>query len=137
MFLRPREKKYKKETKGKFSGFCNSNINFGTFGIRVLNFGRVTARQIETVRRVISRRIKSVGKYWVCIFPSKPITKKPAEVRMGKGKGPVSYWVSVVKPGKILYEMDGINEVLAKKICKIVSYKLSLQVELCYKLSEL
>lgn len=137
MFLRPKEKKYKKETKGKFSGVCNNKINFGVWGIVVLEKGRITARQIETVRRIISRRIKNIGKYWICIFPSKPITKKPAEVRMGKGKGSVSYWVSLVKPGKVLYEMEGIDFKLAKKICKLISYKIPLNIKLCYKLFDL
>lgn len=137
MFLRPREKKFKKETKGKVSGICCEPIAFGVYGIKSLEYGRITARQIETARRVISKRVKSTGKFWVCIYPSKPITRKPNEVRMGKGKGAVSFWVSVVKPGKILYEIEGIDDTMANKIFESMSYKLPIKISLCYKFSDI
>lgn len=130
MFLRPREKKYKKETKGKNSGINCQPISFGKYAIKSLEYGHITARQIETARRVISKRVKNTGKFWICIYPAKPITKKPNEIRMGKGKGSVSFWVAVVKPGKILYEIEGINESIAKKIFLSMSHKLPIKIGL-------
>lgn len=137
MFLRPREKKYKKETKGKISGICRESITFGVFGIKSLEYGKITARQIETARRVISKRVKNTGKFWICIFPSKPVTRKPNEIRMGKGKGSVSFWVAPVKPGKILFEMEGVNKTIATKILESISNKLPIKVSLSYKFSDL
>ena len=137
MFLRPREKKYKKETKGKISGICYESITFGAFGIKALEYGKITARQIETARRVISKRVKNTGKFWIRIYPSKPVTRKPNEVRMGKGKGSVSFWVAVVKPGKILFEIEGINKTVANKVFESVSNKLPIKVGLSYKFSDL
>jgi large subunit ribosomal protein L16 len=137
MFLRPREKKFKKEIKGKISGISNELLSFGVFGIRSLEYGRITARQIETARRIISKRVKNSGKFWVCVFPAKPITRKPNEVRMGKGKGSVSFWVSVLKPGKMLYEFEGVNLTTANKIYKSMSHKLPIKIELIYKFSDI
>jgi large subunit ribosomal protein L16 len=137
MFLQPRQKKYKKEIKGKNSGICRGSITFGTFGIKALDYGKITARQIETARRAISRRVKKTGKFWVCIFPAKPVTQKPSEVRMGKGKGSVSFWVAVIKPGKILFEMEGISKTVANKVFKTVANKLPIKVSLSYKFFEL
>jgi len=137
MFLRPREKKYKKEIKGKISGICRESITFGVFGIKALEHGKITARQIETARRVISKRVKNTGKFWICIYPAKPITRKPNEVRMGKGKGSVSFWVAVVKPGKILFEIEGITKTIANKVFESVSNKLPIKISLSYKFSDL
>ena len=137
MFLRPREKKFKKEIKGKISGIMYEQLSFGIFGIYSLEYGRITARQIEAVRRIISKKIKfNNGKLWISAFPSKPVSKKPNEVRMGKGKGPVSFWVATLKPGKLLYEFDGVNLITAKKIYKAISYKLPIKVGLNNKFFE-
>jgi large subunit ribosomal protein L16 len=130
MFLQPRELKYKKEKKGKISGISFESLNFGTFGIKALECGRINARQIEMARRVISKRVKNSGKLWIRIFPHKPVTAKPNEVRMGKGKGSVSYWVAAIRPGKILYEIEGISETLAFKIFRTLSLKLPLKLKL-------
>ncbi len=137
MFLRPREKKYKKEIKGKNLGISRESITFGVFGIKSLEYGRITARQIETARRAISKRVKNTGKFWICIYPSKPVTRKPNEVRMGKGKGSVSFWVAVVKPGKILFEIEGVTKTIANKVFSAVSNKLPIKVNLSYKFSDL
>ncbi len=137
MFLRPREKKYKKEIRGKNLGISNESISFGSFAIKSLDYGRITARQIETARRIISKKVKSTGKFWICIYPSKPVTKKPNEVRMGKGKGSVSFWVAVVRPGKILYEIEGVNFVTANKIFETMSNKLPVRIGLFSKFKEL
>ncbi len=137
MFLRPREKKYKKEIKGKNLGISRESITFGVFGIKSLEYGRITARQIETARRAISKRVKNTGKFWICVYPSKPVTRKPNEVRMGKGKGSVSFWVAVVKPGKILFEIEGVTKTIANKVFSAVSNKLPIKVNLSYKFSDL
>lgn len=130
MFLQPREKKFKKERKGRISGISFESLSFGTFGIQSMECAWISARQIETARRVISKRVKSTGKLWVWIFPAKPVTAKPNEVRMGKGKGAVSFWVAEVKPGKILYEMEGISEASALKIFRTLSIKLPIKIVL-------
>ena len=130
MFLQPNQKKYKKERKGIISGIVFESLNSGTYGIVSLGCAKINARQIEMARRVISRRIKSIGKLWIRILPSKPITAKPNEVRMGKGKGSVSYWVAEVRPGKVLYEISGINRIIALKIWKILSLKLPIKISL-------
>lgn len=130
MFLQPREKKFKKERKGRISGISFESLSFGSFGIQSMECAWISARQIETARRVISKRVKSTGKLWVRIFPAKPVTAKPNEVRMGKGKGAVSFWVAEVKPGKILYEMEGISESSALKIYKTLSIKLPIKIVL-------
>lgn len=133
MFLKPRIKKYKKEKRGKICGVSFEFLNYGSFGIQAQGFGQITARQIETARRIISRRIKNSGKLWIRIFPSKPITKKPNEVRMGKGKGNVAFWVAPVRPGKILYEIEGVSNNVANKIFKSMSSKLPVKVCLISK----
>ncbi len=125
MILQPKRTKYKKLHKGRNKGYSNDNkVNFGDFGIKAITRGSITSRQIESARKVITRFVKNNGKMWIRIFPDKPITKKPLEVRMGKGKGNVEYWVAVVKPGKILYEISGVNINDAKKIFKLASAKL-------------
>ncbi|WGS66133.1 50S ribosomal protein L16 [Enterobacteriaceae bacterium ET-AT1-13] len=123
--LQPKRTKFKKTQKGRNKGLSiNNNINFGMFGLRSIEHGRITSKQIESARRSINRTIKKQGKIWICIFPDKPITKKPLEVRMGKGKGNVEFWVSLIKPGKILYELDGVSEELARKAFVQASSKL-------------
>lgn len=137
MFLSPREKKYKKEFKGKSLGIFRESGSFGVFAIKSSEYGRITSRQIETARRVISKRVKNTGKYWIGIFPSKPITSKPSQVRMGKGKGNVSFWVANVKPGKILFEIEGLSESSAFKVFESVSNKLPVKVNFYSKILKL
>lgn len=115
--LQPKRTKYKKTQKGRIKGLSHrgSHLSFGDFGIKALEPTWITSRQIEATRVALARNIKKSGKIWIKIFPNKPITKKPSEVRMGKGKGPVEYWVAVVKPGKIMFEINGVTTEVAKK----------------------
>lgn len=115
--LQPKRTKFRKQFKGRNRGLSNrgSKVSFGEFGLKVTERGRITARQIEAARRTISREIKRGGKVWVRVFPDKPITQKPLEVRQGKGKGNVEYWVALVQPGKVLIEVEGISEELARQ----------------------
>ena len=124
--LQPKKTKYRKQQKGKLRGFATSGakVNFGHFGLKATTRGRVTARQIEAARRAMTRHIKRGGKIWIRIFPDVPITKKPVEVRMGKGKGNVEYWVAKVQPGKILYEMEGVTEEVAREAFRLAASKL-------------
>jgi len=123
--LQPKRTKFRKMHKGRNRGQAtDTNINFGTFGLKSIERGRITARQIEAARRALSRAVKRQGKIWIRIFPDKPITIKPLEIRMGKGKGNVEYWVAVVQPGKILYEIDQVSEELAREAFKLASAKL-------------
>ena len=118
--LAPRKIKYRKPQKGRMTGLAKGGdyVSFGTYGLKALEPGWITSRQIEAVRITISRRVRKVGKMWIRIFPHKSITKKPAETRMGKGKGSPEYWVAVVKPGRILFEIDGLDEETAKETFK-------------------
>jgi large subunit ribosomal protein L16 len=126
--LQPKRTKYRKVQKGRNRGLAQgADVSFGTFGLKAVGRGRLTARQIEAARRAMTRYIKRQGKVWIRIFPDKPITEKPMEVRMGKGKGNVEYWVALVQPGKILYEMDGIPESLAREALKLASAKLPIK----------
>lgn len=128
MILQPKKTKFRKMHKGKNRGlFIGDSIIFGDFGLKAVTRGRLTARQIESARRTISRAVKKQGKVWIRIFPDKPITQKPLEVRMGKGKGNVEYWVALVKPGRILYEINGISEEESKKALKLASSKLPIK----------
>jgi large subunit ribosomal protein L16 len=113
--LQPKRTKFRKAHKGRITGLAKggAELTFGAFGMKALEPERVTARQIEAARRAITRHLKRVGRVWIRVFPDKPISSKPAEVRMGKGKGSVEFWVAVVKPGRILFEIDGVPEVLA------------------------
>jgi large subunit ribosomal protein L16 len=124
--LQPKQSKYRKQFKGRNRGRAirGGKVNFGEFGLRAISRGRVSARQIEAARRAISRHVKRGGKLWIRIFPDKPITKKPLEVRQGKGKGDVEYWVALVQPGRILFEIDGIPEALAREAFTLASAKL-------------
>ncbi|QJC36561.1 50S ribosomal protein L16 [Enterobacteriaceae endosymbiont of Donacia simplex] len=126
--LQPKRTKFKKMHKGRNRGvIIGMNINFGTYGIKAINRGRITSKQIESARRAISHFIKRQGKIWIRIFPDKPITEKPLEVRMGKGKGNVEYWVALVQPGRILYEIDGVSELTARKAFKLGTAKLPIK----------
>ena len=125
--LAPKKVKYRKIQKGNMRGMSNRSnfVAYGTFGLKALEPGRITSRQIEATRISISRRVRKTGRMWIRIFPDKPITKKPLEVRQGKGKGNVEYWVCPIKPGKILYEMEGVDEDLAKEAFALAAAKIS------------
>lgn len=127
--LQPKSTKYRKQQKMRNRGFATRGniVSFGTFGLKSTTRSRVNARQIEAARRVISRCIKREGKIWIRIFPDKPISKKPLESRMGKGKGNVEYWVAQVKPGTMLYEVEGVEKELAKKAFTLASAKMSVK----------
>jgi len=127
--LQPARTKYRKQHKGRNKGIATrgNKISFGEYGLKAVSRGRITSRQIEAARRAISRHIKRGGRIWIRIFPDKPISKKPAEVRMGKGKGNPEYYVSEIQPGKMLYEMDGVNEELAKEAFRLAAAKLPIQ----------
>ena len=124
--LQPKKTKFRKQQKGKLRGFATSGakVSFGECGLKAITRGRVTARQIEAARRAMTRHIKRGGKVWIRIFPDVPITKKPVEVRMGKGKGNVEYWVAKVQPGKVLYEMEGVSEDVAREAFRLAAAKL-------------
>ncbi|MEK9649879.1 MAG: 50S ribosomal protein L16 [Gammaproteobacteria bacterium] len=124
--LQPRQTKFRKMHKGRNRGLAqNGNqVSFGEFGMKASTRGRITARQIESARRAMTRYIKRGGKIWIRLFPDKPISKKPLEVRMGKGKGNVEYWVSLVQPGKMLYEMSGVTEEIAREAFRLAAAKL-------------
>lgn len=126
--LQPSRRKYRKEHKGRNTGLATrgANVSFGEFGLKSTGRGRLTARQIESARRAMVRHIKRGGKIWIRVFPDKPITNKPAEVRMGNGKGNVEYYVAEIQPGKVLYEMDGVSEELAREAFRLAAAKLPL-----------
>ncbi|KHD08987.1 50S ribosomal protein L16 [Candidatus Thiomargarita nelsonii] len=125
--LQPKRTKYRKQQKGRNRGNAQqgNKVSFGEFGLKATGRGRITARQIEAARRTITRRVKRGGKLWIRIFPDKPISKKPLEVRMGKGKGNVEYWVALIQPGKMLYEIEGVSEEIAREAFRLASAKLS------------
>jgi large subunit ribosomal protein L16 len=126
--LQPKRTKFRKQFKGRNRGLAHrgSAVAFGDFGLKATERGRLTARQIEAARRAMTRFIKRGGKVWIRVFPDKPITQKPLEVRQGKGKGNVEYWVAQIQPGKILYEMDGVTEEIAREAFKLAAAKLPL-----------
>jgi len=127
--LQPKCTKFRKQHKGRNRGLAHrgSEVSFGEFGLKAVGRGRITARQIEAARRTITRRVKRGGKLYIRIFPDKPITKKPLEVRMGKGKGNVEYWVALIQPGRMLYEIEGVPEELAREAFKLAAAKLPVQ----------
>ena len=124
--LQPKRTKFRKQHKGRNRGLAirGSKVSFGEFGLKSTGRGRITARQIEAARRTISRAVKRGGKVWIRIFPDKPITKKPLEVRQGKGKGNVEYWVAQIQPGRMLFEIEGVTEELAREAFKLAAAKL-------------
>lgn len=124
--LLPKRTKFRKQQKGRNRGLAHTGnkVSFGEFGLKATTRGRMTSRQIEAARRTITRHIKRGGRVWIRVFPDKPITKKPLEVRMGKGKGSVEYWVMEIKPGQMLYELEGVSEELAREAFKLASAKL-------------
>lgn len=127
--LQPKRTKFRKQQKGRNRGLAQSGnkVSFGEFGLKALERGRITSRQIESARRAMTRHVKRGGKIWIRIFPDKPITEKPLEVRQGKGKGNVEYWVAQIQPGRMLYEMQGVSEEIAREAFKLASAKLPLK----------
>ncbi|WP_127475858.1 50S ribosomal protein L16 [Sulfurivermis fontis] len=127
--LQPKRTKFRKQHKGRNRGLANSGnkVSFGEFGLKSIERGRLTARQIEAARRAMTRHVKRGGKIWIRVFPDKPITQKPLEVRMGNGKGNVEYWVAQIQPGKMLYEMEGVGEDIAREAFRLAAAKLPLK----------
>lgn len=124
--LQPKRTKFRKQHKGRNRGLAQSGnkVSFGEYGLKAMERGKITSRQIEAARRAMTRHVKRVGKIWIRMFPDTPITKKPLEVRMGKGKGNVEYWVCKVQPGKVLYEMEGVDEDVAREAFRLAARKL-------------
>ena len=129
--LQPKRTKFRKQQKGRISKVTTkgSTIAFGTYGLKSLDAGRITARQIEAARVAMTRSMKREGMVWIRIFPDKPITKKPQEVRMGKGKGPVDHWVAIVEPGRIMFEVDGVNLSTAEESLRLAAQKLPVKTK--------
>jgi large subunit ribosomal protein L16 len=129
--LSPKKVKFRKQQRGRMKGTAmrGSSLNFGEYGLQVLECGYITAKQIEAARIAMTRHVKRGGKMWIRIFPDKPVTKKPAEVRMGKGKGAPEAWVAKVLPGKIIYEMEGVPRDLAREALRLASHKLPLKTK--------
>lgn len=129
--LSPKRVRWRKQHKGRMRGkaYRGNSVDFGTYGLLALEPGRITSRQIEAARIAINRHIKRGGKVWIRIFPDKPITKKPAETRMGKGKGSPEYWVAVVKPGRIMFELDGVDVDTAREAMRLAGHKLPIKTK--------
>ncbi len=129
--LSPKKVKFRKQQKGRMKGIARrgSTLNFGEFGLQATECGMVSAKQIEAARIAMTRHVKRGGRIWIRIFPDKPFTKKPAEVRMGKGKGAPEGWEAVVRPGRILYEMQGVDKELAKEACRLAAHKISVKTK--------
>ncbi len=127
--LQPKRTKFRKQHKGRNRGLAQAGnkVSFGTIGLKAASRGRLTARQIEAARRAMTRHVKRGGKIWIRVFPDKPITEKPLEVRQGKGKGNVEYWVAEIRPGKMLYEMEGVNEDIAREAFVLAAAKLPIK----------
>jgi len=127
--LQPKRTKFRKQHKGKNRGLAirGSKVSFGEYGLKATTRGRLTARQIEAARRALTRHIKRGGRVWIRVFPDKPISKKPLEVRMGKGKGNPEYWVALIQPGCVLYEMEGVTEEVAREAFRLAGAKLPVQ----------
>jgi large subunit ribosomal protein L16 len=130
--LMPKKVKFRKQMRGRMRGMAmrGNKLSFGDFGLQALTPGWITSRQIESARIAITRHVKRGGKVWIRIFPDKPITKKPAETRMGKGKGSPEAWVAVVKPGRVLYELEGVSESVAREAMRLASHKLPIKTKI-------
>jgi len=133
--LMPKRTKFRKVHKGRNRGLAQvgNKVSFGDFGLKALERGRMTSRQIEAGRRVMTRHVKRGAKIWIRVFPDKPITNKPLEVRMGKGKGSVEYWVAQIQPGRVLYEIQGVDETLAKEAFELAAAKLPFKTQVVTK----
>ncbi|MCX7682626.1 MAG: 50S ribosomal protein L16 [Anaerolineae bacterium] len=129
--LQPKRMKYRKQMRGRMKGKATRGVEvaFGDYGLQALEPGWITARQIEAARRAIVRFVRRRGKYWIRIFPDKPVTAKPAETRMGKGKGAVDHYVAVVKPGRVMFEVSGVSEELAREAMRLASHKLPIKCQ--------
>ena len=127
--LQPKRTKFRKQHKGRIKGVAKggSDLNFGTYGLKALQPERITARQIEAARRAMTRHMKRQGRVWIRIFPDVPVTSKPVEVRMGKGKGSVDFWAAKVKPGRIMFEIDGVGEDVAREALRLAAMKLPIK----------
>ncbi|SNB63063.1 LSU ribosomal protein L16P [Arboricoccus pini] len=136
--MQPKRTKFRKAFKGRIHGLAKggSDLNFGAYGMKALEPERITARQIEACRRAITRHLKRAGRVWIRVFPDKPVSKKPAEVRMGKGKGSVELWVASVKPGRVLFEIDGVPHDLAAEAIKLGAAKLPIRTKFIARLQE-
>lgn len=135
--LSPKKVKYRKQFKGRMRGvaYRGSDLSFGDFGLQALECGRLTAQQIEAARIAMTRSIKRGGKIWIRVFPDKPITKKPAETRMGKGKGAPEGWVAVIRPGRIIYEMEGVSREVADEALRLAAHKLPIKTKIIFRSS--
>jgi large subunit ribosomal protein L16 len=133
--LMPKKVKYRKQHRGRMKGVASraNHLSFGSFGLQALTPAWVTDRQIEAARVAMTRYVKRGAKIWVRVFPDKPVTKKPAETRMGKGKGPVEFWVAVVRPGQVLYEMEGVAEAVAREAIRLAGHKLPIRTRFLTK----
>jgi len=133
--LSPKRVKFRKRQRGRLKGEANrgNKVSFGEFGLKAISSGRLTARQIEAARRALTRRVKRGGKLWIRIFPDQPVTKKPAETRIGSGKGSPEYWVAPIRPGRVLFEMSGVDEAMAKEALELASFKLPIRTQFVKK----
>ncbi len=136
--LQPKRTKYRKQHKGRIHGQAKggTQLNFGAYGLKAMEPGRISSRQIEAARRAITRRMKRVGKLWIRIFPDVPVSSKPAEVRQGKGKGNPEWWAARVKPGRVMFELDGVNMELARDAFRLASAKLPIQTKFIARVGE-
>lgn len=136
--LQPKRTKFRKAHKGRIKGNAKggTSLNFGSYGLKALNAERVTARQIEAARRAMTRHMKRAGRVWIRIFPDLPVTAKPAEVRQGKGKGSVEYWACKVKPGRVMFEVDGVSKEIAKRAFELAAAKLPIQTKMITRLGD-
>lgn len=127
--LQPKRTKFRKQHKGRNRGLATrgSKVSFGEYGLKAVEAGRITSRQIESARRAMTRHVKRGGKIWVRLFPDKPVSKKPLEVRMGSGKGNVEFWVDVIRPGRVLFEMEGVTELIAREAFALAAAKLPIK----------
>jgi large subunit ribosomal protein L16 len=133
--LQPKRTKFRKQFKGRNRGLATtgSKVSFGEFGLKAVERGRITARQIEAARRAMTRHIKRGGKIWIRVFPDVPVSKKPLEVRMGKGKGNVEFWVCKIQPGRVLYEMEGVTETIAREAFRLASAKIPFKTTFVFR----
>ncbi|WP_159951499.1 50S ribosomal protein L16 [Rhizobium sp. 18065] len=136
--LQPKRTKYRKQFKGRIKGVAKGGFDlaFGEFGLKALEPNRVNAREIEAARRAITRYMKRAGRVWIRVFPDVPVTAKPTEVRMGKGKGSVEYWACKVKPGRMMFELDGVSEEIAREALRLGSAKLSVKTRFVQRIAE-
>lgn len=136
--LQPKRTKFRKQFKGRISGNAKGGFDlaFGTFGLKAVDPERITARQIEAARRAMTRHMKRAGRVWIRVFPDVPVSKKPTEVRMGKGKGAIEFWSAKVKPGRIMFELDGVNEEIAREALRLAAAKLPIRTRFVQRIAD-